>query len=99
MTIGGKKMTNHYIVETDSGGEKHWLLLRCRYCCHIFEAPKTDTICPKCSNGHRIYCGIKESPQTQIGELTVLIEKTWREYQNLQDQYRKLTGKEHGWLK
>jgi plasmid maintenance system antidote protein VapI len=178
-------MTNHTIVKTDSGGEKHWLVLRCKYCNHVFEAPKTDTICPKCNNAHTIYCGSRESPrvlreiaevwppatfiveemkarkwnnstlsrksgrttqrikellagaeiglndadglgrafgtskvywlnlqdiftkslkkelheQAEMKELTYLIEKVWKEYSNLQDEYRKLTGKEHVWLK
>jgi hypothetical protein len=46
-----------------------------------------------------IYCAKCESEEDRLGELRVLIEKVWREYQNLQDQYRKLTGKEHGWLR
>ena len=49
-----EKMTNHTVVETDSGGDKHWLVLRCKYCNHVFEAPKTDTICPKCQNKKQV---------------------------------------------
>ena len=51
-----------------------------------------------------IYGGSPESPlvikeTAQIGELCVRIEKVWKEYQNLQDQYRKLTGRQHEWLR
>jgi hypothetical protein len=46
-----------------------------------------------------IYCAKCESEEDRLGELRVLIEKVWREYQNLQDQYRKLTGKEYMWLR
>jgi len=28
-----------------------------------------------------------------------LIENVWREYRNLQDQYRKLTGRDYEWLR
>lgn len=46
------------------------------------------TVCPECQ-------AIDEPRR----ELANLIEKVWKEYQNLQDQYRKLTGREHGWLR
>ena len=51
--------------------------------------------------GNDIGGSVKEKAKetAQIGELCVLIEKVWREYQDLQDQYRKLTGREYEWLK
>jgi hypothetical protein len=53
------------------------------------------TVCPEC----QAIDPRTRSEEDRLGELRVLIEKVWREYQNLQDQYRKLTGKEHGWLR
>jgi hypothetical protein len=37
--------------------------------------------------------------QAEIKELKSLIEKVWEEYWHLQEQYRKLTGRQHEWLK
>ena len=53
------------------------------------------TVCPEC----QAIDPRTRSEEDRLGELRVLIENVWREYQNLQDQYRKLTGKEHEWLK
>jgi vacuolar-type H+-ATPase subunit D/Vma8 len=41
--------------------------------------------------------GIKETEQ--MVDLIVRIENIWREYRNLQDQYRKLTGRDYEWLR
>ena len=51
-----------------------------------------------------IYGGSPESPRVlketaQIVELIVLIQKVWKEYQDLQDQYRRLTGRQYEWLR
>jgi len=35
----------------------------------------------------------------QIADLIDRIENVWREYRNLQDQYRKLTGRDYEWLR
>jgi len=53
------------------------------------------TVCPEC----QAIDPRTRSEEDRLGELRVLIENVWREYQNLQDQYRKLTGKEHEWLR
>lgn len=51
-------------------------------------------VCPECR-------AIDEPKKeiAQIGELCVLIEKVWEKYWHLQEQYRKLTGRQHEWLK
>ena len=54
------------------------------------------TVCPEC----RAIDESKMQKETeQMVDLIVRIENIWREYRNLQDQYRKLTGKEYGWLR
>jgi hypothetical protein len=74
--------------------------LICRVCgikyndSYEFSEHYYGTVCPEC----RAIDPRTRSEEDRLGELRVLIEKVWREYQNLQDQYRKLTGKEHGWL-
>jgi len=35
----------------------------------------------------------------QMVDLIDRIENVWREYRNLQDQYRKLTGRDYEWLR
>ena len=67
------------------------LIRKCTVCKGNFEADNNYiyiNVCPECQ-------AIDEPRR----ELANLIEKVWREYQNLQDQYRKLTGKEHEWLR
>lgn len=69
------------------------MLRKCSVCEREFAASYElnrhyTTVCPECQ-------AIDEPRR----ELANLIEKVWKEYQNLQDQYRKLTGKEHGWLR
>jgi len=67
------------------------LIRKCTVCKGNFEADNNYiyiNVCPECQ-------AIDEPRR----ELANLIEKVWKEYQNLQDQYRKLTGKEHGWLR
>lgn len=64
----------------------------------------------ECMGGRGSYRGYGTAGRTNTNEhrydkgeptakLIVLIEKVWKEYQDLQDQYRKLTGREHEWLK
>jgi Zn-finger nucleic acid-binding protein len=67
------------------------LIRKCTVCKGNFEADNNYiyiNVCPECQ-------AIDEPKK----ELANLIEKVWKEYQNLQDQYRKLTGREHGWLR
>ena len=67
------------------------LIRKCTVCKGNFEADNNYiyiNVCPECQ-------AIDEPKK----ELANLIEKVWREYQNLQDQYRKLTGREHEWLR
>ena len=68
--------------------------LICRFCgtkyddSYEFSEHFYGTVCPKCR-------AIDEPRR----ELANLIEKVWKEYQNLQDQYRKLTGRQYEWLR
>jgi len=76
------------------------MLRKCSICEREFAASYElnrhyTTVCPEC----QAIDPRTRSEEDRLGELRVLIEKVWREYQNLQDQYRKLTGKEHGWLR
>ena len=68
------------------------MLRKCSVCEREFAVgiygQKDTTVCPECQ-------AIDEPKK----ELANLIEKVWKEYQNLQDQYRKLTGREHEWLR
>lgn len=69
------------------------MLRKCSICEREFAASYElnrhyTTVCPECR-------AIDEPKK----ELTNLIEKVWREYQNLQDQYRKLTGRQYEWLR
>ena len=87
------------------------MLRKCSVCEREFAASYElnrhyTTVCPECRaiDEPKIYGGSPESPRVlketaQIGELCVLIENVWKEYQDLQDQYRKLTGREHEWLR
>jgi DNA-directed RNA polymerase subunit RPC12/RpoP len=75
------------------------MLRKCSICEREFAASHElnrhyTTVCPECRAIDK-----PKKEIAQIGELCVLIEKVWREYQNLQDQYRKLTGKEYMWLR
>ena len=76
------------------------MLRKCSICEREFAASHElnrhyTTVCPEC----RAIDPRTRSEEDRLGELRVLIEKVWREYQNLQDQYRKLTGKEYMWLR
>lgn len=74
------------------------LIRKCTVCDRYFEVDINYiyiNVCPEC----QAIDPRTRSEEDRLGELRVLIEKVWREYQNLQDQYRKLTGKEHGWLR
>ena len=53
------------------------------------------TVCPEC----QAIDPRTRSEEDRLGELRVLIENVWREYRNLQDQYRKLTGRDYEWLR
>jgi Zn-finger nucleic acid-binding protein len=67
------------------------LIRKCTVCKGNFEADNNYiyiNVCPECQ-------AIDEPRR----ELANLIEKVWKEYQNLQDQYRKLTGRQHEWLR
>ncbi len=69
------------------------MLRKCSICEREFAASYElnrhyTTVCPECQ-------AIDEPRR----ELANLIEKVWKEYQNLQDQYRKLTGRQHEWLR
>jgi len=75
------------------------MLRKCSICEREFAASHElnrhyTTVCPECRAIDK-----PKKEIAQIGELCVLIEKVWREYQNLQDQYRKLTGRQHEWLR
>ena len=51
------------------------------------------TVCPECQ-------AIDEPRmKKEIADLIDRIENVWREYRNLQDQYRKLTGRDYEWLR
>ncbi len=51
------------------------------------------TVCPECR-------AIDEPRmKKEIADLIDRIENVWREYRNLQDQYRKLTGRDYEWLR
>jgi len=52
-------------------------------------------VCPEC----QAIDPRTRSEEDRLGELRVLIEKVWREYRNLQDEYRKLTGRDYMWLR
>ena len=52
-------------------------------------------VCPEC----QAIDPRTRSEEDRLGELRVLIENVWREYRNLQDQYRKLTGRDYEWLR
>ena len=75
------------------------MLRKCSVCEREFAVglygEKYTTVCPEC----QAIDPRTRSEEDRLGELRVLIEKVWREYQNLQDQYRKLTGKEYMWLR
>mgnify|MGYP001055291985 CR=1 FL=1 len=77
------------------------MLRKCSVCEREFAASYElnrhyTTVCPEC----RAIDEPRMKKETeQIVDLIVRIENVWREYQNLQDQYRELTGKEHEWLK
>ena len=77
------------------------MLRKCSICEREFAASYElnrhyTTVCPEC---RAIDEPRMKKETAQIADLIVRIENVWREYQNLQDQYRKLTGKEHGWLR
>ena len=75
------------------------MLRKCSVCEREFAVgiygQKDTTVCPEC----QAIDPRTRSEEDRLGELRVLIENIWKEYQNLQDQYRKLTGREHGWLR
>ena len=74
------------------------LIRKCTVCKGNFEVDNNYiyiNVCPEC----QAIDPRTRSEEDRLGELRVLIENVWREYQNLQDQYRKLTGREHGWLR
>ena len=67
------------------------LIRKCTVCKGNFEADNNYiyiNVCPECQ-------AIDEPKK----ELANLIENVWREYRNLQDQYRKLTGRDYEWLR
>ena len=54
------------------------------------------TVCPEC----RAIDEPRMKKETeQMVDLIVRIENIWREYRNLQDEYRKLTGRDYMWLR
>ena len=77
------------------------MLRKCSICEREFAASYElnrhyTTVCPEC----RAIDEPKMQKETlHIGELCVRIENVWREYMNLQDEYRKLTGRDYMWLR
>ena len=76
------------------------MLRKCSVCEREFAASHElnrhyTTVCPEC----RAIDPRTRSEEDRLGELRVLIENVWREYMNLQDEYRKLTGREYMWLR
>jgi len=76
------------------------VLRKCSVCEREFAVgiygEKDTTVCPEC----RAIDESKMQKETlHIGELCVRIENVWREYENLQDEYRKLTGRDYMWLR
>ena len=75
------------------------LIRKCTVCKGNFEADNNYiyiNVCPEC----RAIDESKMQKETlHIGELCVRIENVWREYMNLQDEYRKLTGRDYMWLR
>ena len=76
------------------------MLRKCSICEREFAASHElnrhyTTVCPEC----RAIDPRTRSEEDRLGELRVLIENVWREYMNLQDEYRKLTGRDYMWLR
>jgi len=74
------------------------MLRKCSICEREFAASYElnrhyTTVCPECQ-------AIDEPRmKKEIADLIDRIENVWREYRNLQDQYRKLTGRDYEWLR
>ena len=73
------------------------MLRKCSVCEREFAVglygEKYTTVCPECR-------AIDEPRmKKEIADLIDRIENVWREYRNLQDQYRKLTGRDYEWLR
>ena len=74
------------------------MLRKCSICEREFAASHElnrhyTTVCPECQ-------AIDEPRmKKEIADLIDRIENVWREYRNLQDQYRKLTGRDYEWLR
>ena len=74
------------------------MLRKCSVCEREFAASHElnrhyTTVCPECR-------AIDEPRmKKEIADLIDRIENVWREYRNLQDQYRKLTGRDYEWLR
>jgi len=76
------------------------MLRKCSVCEREFAVglygEKYTTVCPEC----RAIDEPRMKKETeQMVDLIVRIENIWREYRNLQDQYRKLTGRDYEWLR
>ena len=77
------------------------MLRKCSICEREFAASYElnrhyTTVCPECQ---AIDEPRMKKETEQIVNLIVRIENIWKEYQDLQDQYRRLTGREHEWLR
>jgi hypothetical protein len=72
------------------------LIRKCTVCGGNFEVDNNYiyiNVCPECQ-------AIDEPRmKKEIADLIDRIENVWREYRNLQDQYRKLTGRDYEWLR
>ena len=75
------------------------LIRKCTVCKGNFEADNNYiyiNVCPECQ---AIDEPRMKKETEQIVNLIVRIENIWKEYQDLQDQYRRLTGRQHEWLR